>query len=191
MRWRLQLPSPLRGGIALVLMALSTPAAADVVSKAPDAVEVTIYRDGPMNSTLLRRMGRTDSQGLALITETRTVDLPAGATKVRFEGVADGIIPQSASVEGLPAGAAERNFDYDLLSPGSLVAHYIGQTATLVRTDAKTGKETRESVAVRSGPDGIVVQTAHGVEALKCAGGAERLVFDHAPEGWRTGPPCR
>ena len=56
-----------------------------------------------------------------MISETREVDLPAGRTRIRFEGVADAIIPASAAVEGLPGAVIERNFDYDLLDPGSLI----------------------------------------------------------------------
>jgi hypothetical protein len=173
---------------ALMLLGLAGPAAADVVSRAPDGVEVTIYRDRPVRTADLADMDQDDPSGLAMITETRTVDLPAGRTRVRFEGVADGIVPQSASVEGLPAAVVERNFDYDLLSPGALIAALVGQPVKVVRTNPKTGKEESETATLRSGPDGVVLQTARGVEALKCSGGPERLVFDHAPEGLADRP---
>jgi hypothetical protein len=56
-------------------------------------------------------------EGFALITETRTVHLPAGLSRLRFEGVADGIEPASAIVTGLPEGVIEKNRDAKLLSP--------------------------------------------------------------------------
>ena len=174
--------------LAAALLGLASPAAADVVSKAPDSAEVVIYRDRPVRTADLANLDQDDTAGLALITETRTIDLPAGRSRVRFEGVADGIMPQSAAVEGLPAPELERNFDYDLLSPGSLIAAMVGKPVKVVRTNRKTGKETTETATLRSGPDGVVLETAGGVEALRCSGGPERLVFDHAPEGLADRP---
>jgi hypothetical protein len=169
-------------------LALGAPAwADDVVSARPDKVEVTVYRDRPMTAAMLAEQDG-DEGGLALITETRVVDVPAGRTRIRFEGVADGIIPQSATLEGLPAGVAERNFDYALLSPGSLIAHSIGQLIHVVRTDRKTGRSTTDDATVRSGPNGLVLQTREGVEAFDCSGAPERLVFDRAPEGLADRP---
>lgn len=174
--------------MAAALLGLAGPAAADVVSKAPDGAEVVVYRDRPVRTADLANLDKDDTSGLALITETRTLDLPAGRSRVRFEGVADGIIPQSAAVEGLPAPQIERNFDYDLLSPGSLIAAMVGKPVKVVRTNPKTGKETTETATLRSGPDGVVLETNGGIEALRCSGGPERLVFDHAPEGLADRP---
>jgi hypothetical protein len=174
--------------LAAALLGLAGSAAADVVSKAPDGAEVVVYRDRPVRTADLTNLDKDDTAGLALITETRTIDLPAGRSRVRFEGVADGIIPQSAAVEGLPAPELERNFDYDLLSPGSLIAAMVGKEVKVVRTNPKTGKETTETATLRSGPDGVVLETGGGVEALQCSGGPERLVFDHAPEGLADRP---
>lgn len=179
----------MRLALALVIALGSAGAAsADVVSTAPERAEVTIYRDRPVSTEDLANLDQDDDSGLALITETRPVDLPAGESRVRFEGVADGIIPESATVEGLPGGVVERNFDYDLMSPGALIAAMVGRPVTIVRTDRKTGKETRETAVLRSGPDGVVLQLAGGVEALKCSGGPERLVFDQVPAGLADRP---
>ncbi len=155
--------------------------AGDVVSPKAEAVAVTVYRDRPMTTAQLAALGENDTHGLALVVETRTVRVPAGRTRLRFEGVADGIVPQSAGVEGLPARVIERNFDYDLLTPANLVAKSVGQTVKVVRTDRRTGRETTETAVLRSGPDGVVLDLGGRIEALRCSGGAERLVFDHAP----------
>jgi hypothetical protein len=176
--------APLLAG--LVLLAGGAASAADVVSPAAETVAVTIYRDGPVDAGGLR--GGAGDSGLALITESRTVDLPAGRTRIRFEGVADGIVPQSAAIEGLPAGVVERNFDYDLLDPASMLARSVGESVTLRRIDAKTGKVTEERAVVRSAPNGTVLVTSHGVEALHCSGGAEGVIFDHMPNGLAARP---
>jgi hypothetical protein len=189
-------PSPLRGreersvfaAVALLILFASPAAAADIVSSAPQAVAVTIYRDRPMNTPELAQLGDADTDGLALVSEDRDVDLPAGRSRLRFEGVADGIIPQSAGVEGLPVPPAERDFDYNLLTPGALVAASLGQDVELVRTDRKTGRETRQSAVIRSGPDGVVLEVGGRFEALGCGGEAEKLVFDRVPDGLSPRP---
>jgi hypothetical protein len=173
----------------IVLTLLATQAsAADVISPGPSAVGVTIYRDRPMRTAELAQLGDDDTHGLALVVEDRDVDLPAGRSRLRFEGVADGIIPQSAGAEGLPVPVRERDFDYNLLTPGALIAASLGQTVELVRTAAKTGRERREAAVIRSGPDGVVLEVGGRFEALGCGGEAEKLVFDHAPPGLSARP---
>jgi hypothetical protein len=167
----------------LVALALAAGAAraADVASAQPDDIAIAIYRAGPPPPRGTPRDANFAQRGLVFVAETRTLDLPAGRSRVRFEGVAEGIIPQSAGVEGLPGPLVERDFDYDLLSAGALVAHAIGQDVTVVRTNPHTGKETRTRAVIRSGPHGVVLDFGGRVEALDCAGEPERLVFDHAP----------
>ncbi len=174
---------------ALAAVVFGNPAiAADVISPRADTVAVTIYRDQPMRTAELIGLGDDDTHGLALVVESRTVDLPAGRSRLSFEGVADSIIPQSAGIEGLPAPIVERDFDYDLLTPATLVARSVGQAVRVVRTDRKTGRETSENATIRSGPDGVVLDFGRRIEALRCDGGAERLVFDQTPPGLAARP---
>jgi hypothetical protein len=141
-----------------------------------------------MPAAQLRDQGDDDTSGLAMISETRTLDLPAGRTRIRFEGVADGIIPASAAVNGLPGALVERNFDYDLLDPGALIDKSVGGQVTIRRIDRKTGKVSEEPATLRSGPDGVAVETSRGVEALGCGGELQALMFDHLPEGLADKP---
>lgn len=161
--------------------------AADVTSRGPDKVALVIYRARPVSTWRLTH-GEGASGGVALIVETRTVDLPAGPAVIRFEGVSDQIVPQTAAVEGLPAEVLERNFDYDLLSPGSLIAKSLGQPVRLIDTNRKTGKATERRAVLRSGPDGVLLETAAGIEAFHCSLVPQRLVFDRIPEGLSDRP---
>jgi len=149
------------------------------LSEAPQAVAVTIYRVGAVNTADLSEAGL--DAGLALITETRTLDLPAGRSIQSFRGVADGLIPQSARIEGLPDAVIERNTDYDLLSPAALLEKAIGQTVHLIRTDPTTGRAVETPAIVRSGPGGAVLEIDGKFEALSCANLPERLIFDQLP----------
>ena len=93
---------------ALSLLAPAVWAQTESVSARPDGATVVIYRDRPVDTVALMEQSRQpwsrlDRQGLALIVETRTVDLPAGEGIIRFRGLATGVVPQSAVQEGLPA----------------------------------------------------------------------------------------
>jgi hypothetical protein len=123
-----------------------------------------------------------------MVAETRTVDLPAGRSRISFAGVADDIIPASATLEGLPGGQVERDFDYDLLDPGSLIEKSVGAQVMLRRINPRTGQVTEEPATLVSGPQGVVFRTATGVEALGCGDGPQGLVFTHLPQGLAAQP---
>jgi hypothetical protein len=178
--------------IALTALVLAGgPAAADVTSPRPDAVALALYHmDGVETSELLhpeRNLWVLD-EGLAFITETREVDLPAGPSTIHLRGVASTIVPQTATIDGLPFPVLEQDFDYDLLTRGSLLAKSIGRTVHVVRTDPKTGKSTAKDAVVRSGPNGVVLEIAGKFEALHCSGGAEKIVFESVPDGLTDTP---
>lgn len=173
--------------LPLLLALAASPAAAQpvVTSAAPEAVEVTIYRD-PGRSTddfidLEEPLG-----GYALITETRTVELPPGPVTIRFEGVASGIQPESAIVRGVDA--AEKNQDRLLLSRRGLLDAFTGQTVIVRRTDPATGKTTEAPARLRSGTNGVVIETAAGFESLYCTGLAQTPVFPGVPAGLSAKP---
>ncbi len=171
-------PSPFRGGFWLALL-LATPALADppvVTSTKADKLAVTIYRD-PDRS--LGEISRHWPSSFALIAETRTVTLPPGEVTVRFEGVASGIVPQSAILFG--ASPRERNRDAALLSQRGLVDAFTGQRVILRRTDPATGKTVEEPATIRSAGDRLVATTPRGVEALYCTGLSQTLIYPHAP----------
>ncbi len=150
-------------------------------------MSVSIYRapdrsaDEAMNLRSLR--------GFALVTETRRVTIPAGDGVIRFEGVAGGILPESAIVTGLPDGVVEKNQDANLLSPASLLGASVGRRVAIRRTVRATGKTTEDEAVIRSGPGGqVVLQTAAGIEALRCTGIPETIVYDALPEGLSAKP---
>jgi hypothetical protein len=170
----------------LALALAAAPAlAADVVSSGPEAVGIAIYRPPGRGQAAL---DLEDLSGFALISERRSITLAPGRNIIRFAGVADGMLAASASITGLPKGVAEQNRDAKLLSPGGLIEASIGQSAELVRTDRKTGRETRLPVTIRAGTDGIMLQTPAGLEALVCSGLPEKLVFPAVPPGLAASP---
>src|SRR6185503_17225007 len=109
-------------------------------------------------------------------------DVPAaGRVTIAFRGVADTMVPQTAALTGLPGVLVERNEDFDLLTPGSLVAHSLGREVRVLTTGPGKARPTERSAVLRSGPDGVLLDFGGQVEALGCGGPPTRLVFDRAP----------
>ena len=149
-----------------------------VASPAPDSVAVTVYRD-PNRDGGAFNLGWLG--GYALVSERRRVTIPAGDSDLRFEGVAGGILPQSAIVSGLDKRIVERNRDARLLSPGTLLDASLGERLHLRRTSRATGAVREEDAIVRATSGGIVIQTAAGIEALRCTGLPETLLAPTVP----------
>jgi hypothetical protein len=160
------------------------PAAAhDVLASRATDLSVTVYRapTGHTGSLALDGLG-----GFALVSETRTIAIPAGESRIRFQGVADGIDAASAILTGLPSGLIEKNRDARVLSPARLLAATLGRDVELVRTDRKTGTTTHLTGTLRSDADGVVFQSVAGVEALRCSGLPEDFAFDPATDATAT-----
>jgi hypothetical protein len=82
----------------------------------------------------------------------------------------------------------ERNTDFDLLSPGSLLQRSVGEIVQVVRTNPATGERVQKAAIVRSGPAGTVLEIDGKLEALGCSGLTERILFDRVPEGLSDQP---
>jgi hypothetical protein len=149
---------------------------ADARAGAPTDESVTVYR-APSRTGGSIDLNRLE--GFALVSETRTVHIPMGESRLRFDGVADGIEPASALLTGLPR-VVEKNRDARLLSPAELVAATLGKPVVLVRTHPRTGKIERLPGTIKSDADGVIYETAAGIEALRCSGLPETFSFSSA-----------
>lgn len=165
-------------------MPLVASAASQVISHAPDTVGLTVYRHNSIPTYLEDQEsifeGGSD-YGLAMVSESRTVELPAGDSTIIFRAVADGIVPQTVAIEGLPARLTESNFDYDLLTPGTLIEKSLGRAVRVISTDRASGRRIERPATLLSGPQGVLLDYGESVEALDCSGGAEKLIFDDIP----------
>jgi hypothetical protein len=154
------------------------------------AMDVTVPREGDLSVTVYRAPDRPDGQisldnlgGFALVTETRTVNVPQGDNRIHFEGVADGIEAESALITGLPGAVIEKNRDNAVLTPEALIKATLGKSVMIVRTNPKTGKTRRLPAKIRSdGGDSVLVETSEGIEALHCSGLPEAISFITHPD---------
>lgn len=175
-------------GLTVALLAAPPALARPIVeASAPSDLSVSIYRDP--ERALDEDMERDNPNGFAMVSETRTVTLPAGESTIRFIGVAEGMVGVSAIVTGLPGGTIEKNRNAELLSPAALVNGALGNRVTITRSNPGTGEAASEEAIVRTRADGgLVLQTGQGFEAVRCAGLPEKLTFNRIPAGLSAKP---
>ena len=158
----------MRRSILLLSTCLAAPAAAQTP---PGNLAVTIY-----------------NQNLALVQDTRQLDLPAGRSRQEFPNVSGQISPETVTLSGQGIGIVEQNFDFDLLSPSKLMEKVVGEEITLLRTNPATGAETRERAKVLAVNGGVVLQIGNRIEVLRDDGLPVRAIFDRVPENLRARP---
>lgn len=125
---------------------------------------------------------------LALVQDTRQLDIAAGRSRREFPDVSAQIRPETVTLTGADIGIVEQNFDFDLLSPQALMQKAVGETITLVRTNPATGAETRERARVLAANGGVVLQIGPRIEVLRDDGLPVRVIFDRVPENLRARP---
>jgi hypothetical protein len=134
-------------------------------------VAVTIYNDD-----------------LALVQDTRQLDIPAGRSRLEFPDVSGQIRAETVSFAAPDAGIVEQNFDYDLLSPAKLMEKAVGKTVTIVRVNPATGAETREQAKILATNGGVVLQIGSRIEVLRDDGLPVRVIFEQVPPNLRARP---
>ncbi len=123
--------------------------------------------------------------GLALVSDERVAKLQNGVNRLAFEGVSHQMIPSSAWLVGNESGQVQEiDYDFDLLTPATLLRRSVGQTVQVVRTHPTTGEDTVEDAVVLSTQDGVVLKYRDRIET----GIPGRLVFDQVPGDLRPLP---
>lgn len=73
---------------------------------------------------------------IGLVRDTRTLRLPAGASRLRFMDVAQRIDPTTVHIKSLTSPTdltvIEQSYEFDLLNPQKLLEKYVGRELTLV-----------------------------------------------------------
>jgi hypothetical protein len=128
------------------------------------------------------------NQNLALVQDTRQINIPAGRSRQEFPNVSGQISPETVTLSARDVGVVEQNFDFDLLSPSKLMEKAVGEEITLVRTNPATGAEERERARVLAVNGGVVLQIGQRIEVLRDDGLPVRVIFDKVPENLRARP---
>lgn len=162
--------------IGSALLALAGPVAAQTAARPAPAVSapdlsVTIY-----------------NSDLALVQDHRTVEVPAGRSRLELKDVSAAIRPETAALTGGGLSVREQNFDFDLLTPAKMMEKAVGHQVQIVRVNPGDGKETTETATVLSANGGVVLRVGSKIEVLRDDGVPTRVIFDHVPETLRAEP---
>jgi hypothetical protein len=159
------------GALAALALALAAPdAGAQELAVPPEnqtAVAVTIY-----------------NENLALVKDRRRVSLTGGLQRLSFIDVSAQIRPETALLSGGGVSVVEQNFDFDLLTPQSLLEKAIGREVRIVRTHPETGEDLVETGTLLSVANGIVLRIGDRIE-LNPPG---RIVLAEVPPNLRARP---
>ena len=125
---------------------------------------------------------------LALVRDRRQVSLPRGESHLALRDVSARMQLETALLASVasPGSLAvlEQNFDYDLLTPSSLLSKYVGRQVDVIRSDPRTGERHTERATVLAANDGIVLQYADRIETSVNG----RLSFPSLPPDLRDRP---
>lgn len=162
----------------LVAMTFASAAAA----AAETASEVVSTRADRESTTLT-----VYNDDLALIKERRRITLPAGLSRLSLREVSAQLRPETAmlrATSGRPLTVLEQNFDFDLLTPETLLEKYVGREVSVLRPHPTSGEERREKATVLAASNGTVLRFADRIET----GAPGRIVFDSVPANLRDRP---
>ncbi|NOQ46651.1 MAG: DUF4139 domain-containing protein [Desulfobulbaceae bacterium] len=123
------------------------------------------------------------NQNLALVRDQRIVTVPTGTQVLAFRDVSGKIRPETALLSG-DLKVLEQNFEYDLLTPKSLLRKYVGRDVSVVKTHPTTGEEHLVQAHVLSVNSGVVLRMGDHIET----GIPGRLVFPNVPGNLRDRP---
>lgn len=107
------------------------------------------------------------NQNLALVRDRRRCTLTAGENRLAWRTVSAQIRPETAllsAVAGaIPISLIEQNFDFDLLTPDSLLNKYLGRQVHVIRTQ-EDGTRITEEAQVLATNAGVVLRYADRIE---------------------------
>ena len=129
---------------------------------------------------------------LALVKDTRKVNLKTGLNALALRDVSAQIRPETALLRSINAPGSltllEQNFDFDLLTPQKMLEKYVGKTVGIVKTNPTTGVETTEQATVLSANNGVVLKLGNRIETGVPSNNLSRIVYDDVPANLRDRP---
>lgn len=106
-------------------------------------------------------------QNLALVKDRRRCILTAGENRLAWRTVSAKIRPETALLSAVagapPISLLEQNFDFDLLTPDSLLNKYLGRQVHVIRTQ-EDGTRITEAAQVLATNVGVVLRYADRIE---------------------------
>lgn len=124
---------------------------------------------------------------LALVKDVRRIALDRGENRLAWRNVSVKIRPETTllteTTGKLPVSMLEQNFDFDLLTPESLLKKYVGRAVKVIRTN-DAGERTVEEATVLAANDGPVLRYADRIETTVVG----HLAYPDVPANLRDQP---
>ena len=184
-----QRPHPRSTGIARSAAGLLTLAsAASLIATSAGAASVgTAVEEQRIDETAQASLAITIyNDDLALIKDQRRLTLARGDNRLAWRSVSARIRPETAllsATDGLDLSLLEQSFDFDLLSPESLLKKYLGRQIEVIRTNQE-GLRTQESATVLAVNDGVVLRYQDRIETALVG----HIAFPDVPAQLRDEP---
>ncbi len=155
--------------LSIVLIAVAVNVGAEIITTGDDqqSISLTIY-----------------NSNLALIRDTRKIKLPQGEQTLAFKEISSQIQPETALLKGGKVNVLEQNYEFDLLSPDSLLNKYVGREITLIRKKGDDEKEFKVKAKVLSVTGGVVLQIDDHIETDIDG----RIIYPDVPDNLRERP---
>lgn len=124
---------------------------------------------------------------LALVKDLRGITLEQGENRLAWRNVPVQIRPETAllteTTGSLPVAVIEQNFDFDLLTPQSLLKKYVGRAVKVIRTN-DAGERMVEEATVLAANDGAVLRYPDRIETAVIG----HLAYPDVPSNLRDQP---
>lgn len=184
----MKLPTNRRGAsLAAFTVAISMGVAMAQATAAPAASAQTVDEQRIDDSTQTALAVTIYNDDLALVKDRRRVSLAEGENRLAWRSVSQQIQPETALLAAVSGGLSittlEQNFDFDLLTPESLLKKYVGRTVQVIRTN-DAGERTSEEATVLAASSGTVLRYGDRIETAVVG----HLAFPDVPENLRDKP---
>ncbi len=125
--------------------------------------------------------------GRALVREQRRLELPSGTERIAVMDVPQKILPQTLAIDGL--AVREQNYDFDLLSPQTLLQKHVGKRVRIARRAQDSGEILEwKKATVLAVNGGVILRMDDGsIESLG-SGNRYQIVYDEVPDNLRDRP---
>ncbi len=143
----------------------------------------TLYAGADTRTNLSLTIYNND---MALVRDSRQIAFKTGQQRLELSGLPKLLEPETFVLAAKDIKVIERNFDFDLLTPQSILERAVGQTVHIYRTHPQTGEDRAEEAKVLATNSGVVLEIDGRIETLGALPG--RIVFDSLPQGLRIDP---
>lgn len=146
---------------------------------ADDNSEVILDKDSAVEQSI-----SIYNDNLAYVKDVRNFRLKKGNTSVAFVGVAKNMKPETAMIKSDGVTVLEQNYDYNIITPNSVLEEFVGKKVKTVMTNPMSGKDVFADAILLDNKNGPILQFEYGIETNFPG----RVIIPNIPNNLRTKP---